>query len=95
VDAEKKAAIRPVELDVAPDDLAIVKKGLSGGEDVVVEGQNALRPGAKVAPRAAAAASSKPSADKGGTPSGIRGGPSGSATSRGAVAPGEGSGASQ
>lgn len=51
VDGEKKAAMRPVVVDAAPDDSAVIEKGLAGGEDVVVEGQNALRPGAKVAPR--------------------------------------------
>lgn len=54
VDANQKAIIRPVEVDAAPGESAVVNKGLDGGEDVVVEGQNALRPGAKVAPRAPA-----------------------------------------
>jgi multidrug efflux system membrane fusion protein len=93
VDAEKKAVIHPVELDVAPDDLAIVTKGLSGGEDVVIEGQNALRPGAKVVQRAGLAPSAKDVA-KGSTPSGVRGAPTASGAARGSGAPGEGSGAS-
>jgi multidrug efflux system membrane fusion protein len=51
VDADKKANVRPVQVDGAPNEVALITKGLSGGEDVIVEGQNALRPGAKVAPR--------------------------------------------
>jgi membrane fusion protein, multidrug efflux system len=72
VDADKKANVRPVELDGPPTEVAIIAKGLSGGEDVVVEGQNALRPGAKVAPRPSGAASSDDTsssgAPNGGTP---------------------------
>ena len=59
VDADKKAAMRSVVVDAAPDDTAVIEKGLSAGDDVVVEGQNALRPGAKVAPRPPAAAPPK------------------------------------
>lgn len=57
VDAEKKANVHPVKVDGAPNELAIITEGLSGGEDVVIEGQNALRPGAKVAPRPGGGAS--------------------------------------
>ena len=64
VDAEKKAVIRPVEVDAAPGESAVVNKGLDGGEDVVVEGQNALRPGAKVAPRTPAPPPEKGSASR-------------------------------
>ncbi len=46
------AALRPVTLELTQGDLAIVSRGVSEGERVVVEGQNQLRPGAKVAPRA-------------------------------------------
>jgi len=64
VDAQKKANIRPVELDAPPTEVAIIAKGLSGGEDVVIEGQNALKPGARVAARPASA----PGAPKDGAP---------------------------
>jgi multidrug efflux system membrane fusion protein len=59
VDADKKAAMRSVVVDAAPDDIAVIEKGLAAGDDVVVEGQNALRPGAKVAPRPPAVRSPK------------------------------------
>jgi multidrug efflux system membrane fusion protein len=45
------AAVRPVELDVVQGDLAVVASGLREGEKVVTDGQNQLRPGAKVAVR--------------------------------------------
>ena len=50
------AAPRPVELGVTQGDLAVVAKGLAEGERVVVDGQNQLRPGAKVAMRERAGA---------------------------------------
>jgi multidrug efflux system membrane fusion protein len=52
VDAANKTSVRPVVVDVVEDDLAILQKGLAPGERVVTEGQNQLRPGAIVAPRA-------------------------------------------
>jgi multidrug efflux system membrane fusion protein len=57
VDADKKANVRHVEVEGAPTEVAVIKSGLSGGEDVVVEGTNALRPGAKVVTRPAGGAS--------------------------------------
>lgn len=42
---------RPVVLEVTQGDLSIVASGIAEGDRVVVEGQNQLRPGAKVAPR--------------------------------------------
>jgi multidrug efflux system membrane fusion protein len=57
VDADKKANVRRVEIDGAPNELAIITTGLGGGEDVVIEGQSSLRPGAKVAPRPGGGAS--------------------------------------
>jgi multidrug efflux system membrane fusion protein len=51
VGADATAAMRPVELDVVQGDLALVASGLTEGEKVVTDGQNQLRPGAKVAVR--------------------------------------------
>ncbi len=50
---DQTAAMRPVELGAAVDQVAIVSKGIAEGEQVVFEGQNQLKPGAKVAPRPA------------------------------------------
>jgi len=50
---DQRAALRPIELDAAEGMLgeqAVIAKGLSPGERVVVDGQNQLRPGAKVIP---------------------------------------------
>jgi multidrug efflux system membrane fusion protein len=45
------AAQRPIELEATQGDLTIVAKGVKEGERVVVDGQNQLRPGSKVALR--------------------------------------------
>lgn len=42
---------RPVEVDLTQGDVSVIAKGLKPGELVVVDGQNQLRPGSKVAPR--------------------------------------------
>jgi membrane fusion protein, multidrug efflux system len=44
-------ATRPVNVDLTEGEIAIVAKGVQPGERVVSDGQNQLRPGAKVAPR--------------------------------------------
>jgi len=51
VGSDMTASPRPVELESAQGDLAIVAKGVQEGERVVADGQNQLRPGSKVAPR--------------------------------------------
>jgi multidrug efflux system membrane fusion protein len=43
------AAMKPVAIAFTTGDKAVVEKGLEAGEQVVVEGQNQLRPGAKLA----------------------------------------------
>jgi multidrug efflux system membrane fusion protein len=53
VGADMVSATRPIELASLQGDLAILKKGLTAGEIVVTDGQNQLKPGSKVAPRAA------------------------------------------
>jgi membrane fusion protein, multidrug efflux system len=53
VAADSTAAVRPVTVDATQGDLAIVPKDLSPGEEVVVDGQTQLRPGARVAAKAA------------------------------------------
>jgi multidrug efflux system membrane fusion protein len=55
VGADKTAAMKPVTVGLLTGDQAIIDKGLDGGEQVVIEGQNQIRPGGRVEP-------SKPSA---------------------------------
>ena len=50
VDKDGAAELRPVEVDRTEAGRAVVRTGLAAGETVVVEGQNRLKPGAKVAP---------------------------------------------
>jgi multidrug efflux system membrane fusion protein len=52
---DQTAAIRTVEIETVQDQWAVIKKGISVGDQVVVEGQNQLRPGAKVTLRASVA----------------------------------------
>jgi multidrug efflux system membrane fusion protein len=52
VGADNTAQSRPVTLDRLEGEEALVSKGLAAGDAVVVEGQNQLRPGAKVVSRA-------------------------------------------
>jgi membrane fusion protein, multidrug efflux system len=51
VSGEQKAALRPVELDTIDGEVALVTRGLDAGEQVVVDGQSLLRPGAAVQAR--------------------------------------------
>lgn len=63
------AAARPVELAGAQGDLSMVSSGVEEGERIVVEGQNQLRPGSRVAlrePHGAAAANGGPAPGAGG-----------------------------
>jgi multidrug efflux system membrane fusion protein len=53
VSTDMVSATRPVEIASLQGDVAIIKKGLAPGEVVVTDGQNQLKPGSKVAPRAA------------------------------------------
>jgi membrane fusion protein, multidrug efflux system len=49
---DQTAALRTVSVETIQDQWAVIEKGLQAGDQVVVEGQNQLRPGAKVALRA-------------------------------------------
>jgi multidrug efflux system membrane fusion protein len=53
VGPDKVAATRPVTLESLQGDLALISKGLTPGEVVVIDGQNQLKPGSKVAERPA------------------------------------------
>ena len=51
VDADQKAAVRPIAVDVTEGESVVVQSGLQVGEQVVLDGQSQLKPGAKVATR--------------------------------------------
>jgi membrane fusion protein, multidrug efflux system len=55
---DQTAALRTIDVDTVQDQWAVIKRGLNVGDQVVVEGQNQLRPGAKVARRSSVAGSS-------------------------------------
>ncbi len=48
---DARAVMRPVTIERIEGETAIVAKGLTAGDKVVSEGQNQLRPGARVSPR--------------------------------------------
>jgi multidrug efflux system membrane fusion protein len=48
---DDKAVMRPLQIELAQDDVTVVKSGVTAGERVVVEGQASLRPGARVSVR--------------------------------------------
>lgn len=72
VGADETVSVRPVDVELTQGDTALFAKGLAAGDRVVTDGQNQLRPGAKIStrdktapsPSAAAAASAlSPAAD--------------------------------
>lgn len=50
VGPDKTAVMKPVTVGLLTADVAIIEQGLAGGEAVVTEGQNQLRPGGRVEP---------------------------------------------
>jgi len=54
IGADSTAVVRPIQVEATQGDTTIIASGLSAGEQVVVEGQAQLRPGARVAAKAAA-----------------------------------------
>jgi len=48
VGTDSKAEMRPVQVDFIEGNLAVIKQGLTPGEQVVVDGQDKIQPGAKV-----------------------------------------------
>jgi multidrug efflux system membrane fusion protein len=56
--ADNTVSTKPVDVDTIQGELAILTKGVSAGDRVVTDGQNQLRPGAKVAPKGAAGGAS-------------------------------------
>lgn len=72
VGADKTAQMKPVTIAMSTGDIAVIGKGLDGGEHVIVEGQNQVRPGGRVEPAA---------------PNGGPGGPPGPGSGSGSGAP--------
>ena len=69
VGGDQTVSVRPIVLDVIEGDTAILASGLSPGDKVVSDGQNQLRPGAKISTRAGSGpppASSTPTGDPAG-----------------------------
>ena len=50
VGADKTAQMKPVTIALTTGDVAVIGKGLDGGERLIVEGQNQVRPGGRVEP---------------------------------------------
>jgi multidrug efflux system membrane fusion protein len=50
VGADKTAQMKPVTIALTTGEVAVIGKGLDGGEQVIIEGQNQVRPGGRVAP---------------------------------------------
>jgi membrane fusion protein, multidrug efflux system len=63
VSPEQTAVVRHVEVDFIQRDTAVIAKGITPGEQVVVEGQGQLRPGAKVLIRTSSGKDSGTAAD--------------------------------
>jgi membrane fusion protein, multidrug efflux system len=52
VGSDQKASVRPVDIEALEGEIAVVARGLEAGEQVVVDGQSQLRPGATVQSKA-------------------------------------------
>jgi membrane fusion protein, multidrug efflux system len=61
---DQTAALRPIEVETVQDQWAVIKRGLQVGDQVVLEGQNQLRPGAKVARRPSVAGQEPPAGNE-------------------------------
>jgi multidrug efflux system membrane fusion protein len=53
VGQDKTAQMKPVTIALTTGEVAVISKGLGGGEQVIIEGQNQVRPGGRVEPQAA------------------------------------------
>jgi len=51
--SDHTAALRPVDIELVTGESALIRKGVSVGDEVVVEGQNQLRPGSPLSARTA------------------------------------------
>jgi multidrug efflux system membrane fusion protein len=62
VKSDQTAEMRPMTIDSTQGDTTIVGKGVSAGEQIVVDGQYKLRPGAPVSAKPATRAGAEPMA---------------------------------
>jgi membrane fusion protein, multidrug efflux system len=98
VGQDRTAQMKPVTIALTTSEVAVVDKGLEGGEQVIIEGQNQVRPGGQVAPTspnggpnggAPGAGSGSGSRDHGrgkrGSPGGEAGPPDAARSSRGSA----------
>lgn len=67
---DQTVEMRPIELDTTQGELALIAKGLEPGEKVVADGQNQLRPGAKISARPQGAGHAPPAPSASGAPAG-------------------------
>jgi membrane fusion protein, multidrug efflux system len=65
VGADKTAQMKPVTVSLTTGDVAVISKGLDGGEHVIIEGQNQVRPGGRVEPAPQGGAAPGPGAGSG------------------------------
>ena len=68
IDEANKAQVRPVVVALTQDDRAVLTKGVTAGQKVVVDGQYKLKPGATVSEQRAGADSSSSGPASGGSP---------------------------
>src|SRR5450432_2204271 len=80
---DQTAALRSVEVDTVQDQWAIVTRGIAVGDKIVVEGQNQLRPGAKVSVRPTAGGAHTESQGAPGSPDSVSSKQSGEGISAG------------
>ena len=71
VNPDQTAALRTIEVDTVQEQWAIITKGIQPGDKVVVEGQNQLRPNAKVSVRPNAGTPQADSEGAPGSPDGV------------------------
>lgn len=99
VGQDKVAQMRPVTTSLTTGDVAVISKGLEGGERVIIEGQNQVRPGGRVEPSTPGQGGPGPGQPGGGSdrPRGQRGkrGEANAGEPAGSDAPVGGSGAMQ
>jgi len=91
VGPDKTAQMKPVTIALTTGELAVISKGLEGGEQVLIEGQNQVRPGGKVEPSTGAGGRGSGSGSGGGTGAGSAGGPGSGQRGRGKRGSAEGS----
>jgi multidrug efflux system membrane fusion protein len=73
VGPDRVAQMKPVTIALTTGDVVVIGKGLDGGEQVIIEGQNQVRPGGRVAPSGANGPGGAPAAPGQGSGRGKRG----------------------